>query len=69
MRNLSPEAKANQQKAQNEWHKENLERISLSVPKGRKAVYKALAEKNGVSLNKLIMNCLDELAEKEDISI
>lgn len=61
MRNLSPEAAAKQQAAQKEWHRENLERISVNVPKGKRELYKAKAAARGVSLNRLILDYLDSL--------
>lgn len=60
-RTLSPEAAARQHKAQVNWHRENLERISVTVPKGMRDKYKAIAKDRGISLNKLIVEYLDTL--------
>ena len=47
-------------KAKNKYNAENYERISLSVPKGTKEKYKAIAETNGKSLNQFIIDCVEE---------
>ena len=60
-RNLSPEAAERQYKAQQEWRKLHSERISVDVPKGMRDVYKAKADRRGVSLSRLIIDFLDSL--------
>lgn len=40
--------------------KNNLDEIKIRVPKGNKDKYKALAEKNGMSLTQLIVSLLEE---------
>ena len=47
-------------KAKNKYNAENYERISLSVPKGTKEKYKAIAETNGKSLNQFIIDCVED---------
>lgn len=48
-------------KAKNKYNAENYERISLSVPKGKKDEYKAAAEAAGYySLNKFIIDCIEK---------
>lgn len=46
-------------KAKNKYNAENYERISLSVPKGYKDRYKKAAAKQGKSLNKFIVDCIE----------
>ena len=58
-RNLSPKARENQTASQIAWHKENYERISIDVPKGKKAEYKAVAESQNKTLSKLIQELLE----------
>jgi predicted HicB family RNase H-like nuclease len=50
-------------KAKNKYNAENYERISLSVPKGKKEEYKEQAEKAGKSLNQYIIDCIEERNE------
>ncbi len=47
-------------KAKNKYNAENYERISLSVPKGKKDEYKAAAEARGKSLNQFIIDCIEK---------
>ena len=60
-RNLSPEAAANQRAAQNAWHRQNLDRISVTVPKGMREEYSRIAAERGTSLNRLINEYLESL--------
>mgnify|MGYP001625049402 CR=1 FL=1 len=57
---LSDSAKKKQAEAQARWHKENLDRIHIAVPKGKREVYKALAAKRDLSLAGLITSLLDK---------
>lgn len=41
------------------WKKENTDLLRIRVPKGKKAEYQALAEKNGKSLTALITELLE----------
>ncbi len=45
----------------NQWQKDNVDRVNLTMPKGRKAEIKAHAEAHGASLNSFIN---DAIAEK-----
>lgn len=48
------------------WQKENIERIVIKVPKGKKAQYQALAEKAGAkSLTAYITTLLEEKLKEE----
>ena len=49
----------------NQWQKENCERISLSVRKGRKAIIQAHAEKQGESTTAFINRAIDETMERD----
>ena len=61
---MSPASKA-QQKAVNKYMKENYDRVSLTMIKGRKDEIKAHAEKNGESLNGFINRAIDEAVERD----
>ena len=52
-------------KAKNKYNAENYERISLSVPKGKKEIIKAHAESKGESLNGFVNRVIDEALKKE----
>lgn len=47
------------------WDANNLDRISVAVPKGKKEVIKAHAEANGESVNGYINRLIDEDMKKE----
>lgn len=47
-------------KAKNKYNDENYDRISLSVPKGKKDEYNAAAESKGKSLNRFIIDCIEK---------
>lgn len=49
----------------NTWNKENLERISLYVPKGKKEKIKAHTDARGESLNGFINRAIDETMQRE----
>lgn len=44
----------------NEFARQTYDRLSLVVPKGKKAVLKAYAEKKGISVNALIAQAIEE---------
>lgn len=44
----------------NGWIAEKLDRINLTVPKGKKEVIKAAADKRGESVNAFINHAIDE---------
>lgn len=47
-----------------EWNEHNLDRIYLTVPHGRKAEIKAVADSKGQSLNSFINEAIDEHMKK-----
>ena len=49
----------------NQWLKENSDRISLIVPKGKKEEIKNQASKKGESLNGFINRAINEMMERE----
>ena len=49
-----------QKNASIKYLKENTDDIRIRVPKGKKDEYKALAERNGLSLNALIIELLEK---------
>ena len=54
----------------NQWQKENVDRVNLTMPKGRKDEIKAHAEKQGESVNGFINKAIDEkiVRDKESSS-
>lgn len=49
----------------NNWQKENVDRINLIVPKGRKDIIKAHAGHRGESVNGFINRAINEAMERE----
>lgn len=49
----------------NAWIAEKLDRINLTVPKGRKEAIKAHAEARGESVNAFINRAIEETMERE----
>ena len=49
-----------QVKYQNDYIRENYDRISLAFPKGEKAAIKEAARKEGVSMSEYILAAVDE---------
>ena len=49
-----------QKRATMKYMKENLEDIKIRVPKGKRAEYKALAEKRGKSLSRLRVDLIEQ---------
>ena len=47
------------------WDKENLDRMSIAVPKGKRDVIKAHAESMGESVNGFITRAIDEIMYEE----
>jgi len=43
-----------------QFNEDNYDRIYVSAPKGKKEEYKQLAENNGMSLNALIIELLEQ---------
>ena len=56
-----------QKEATARYNKKAYDRIDLVVPKGKRAVIKAFAERNGQSTNKFINDAINKaMAKKED---
>ena len=51
------------------WDAENLDRLSIALPKGMKEKIKAAADKHGVSVNALVNYAIDEILPSSDISM
>ena len=66
MKKKIPLTKREKETYRNNWTKENLDRISLTVEKGMKDRIKACAEKHGESLNAYITRAIDALMAEED---
>ena len=49
----------------NQWQRENVDRINLTVPKGRKEEIKAHAEATGESTNGFICRAISETMERD----
>lgn len=49
----------------NSWIAEKLDRINLTMPKGKKESVKAFADKAGMSLNAYINLAIDERVERD----
>ena len=52
----------------NRWISEKLDRVNLTMPKGKKATIQAHAEQQGESLNAFINRAIDETMEKDSSS-
>lgn len=50
----------------NSWIAEKLDRINLTMPKGRKEEIKAHAEEQGESVNGFINRAIDETIRRDD---
>lgn len=51
--------------ARKKWDSENLERLSVAMPKGKKARIKDHAAASGESVNSFINRAIDETIERE----
>ena len=49
----------------NSWIAEKLDRVNLTMPKGKKEQVKEVADKVGLSLNAYINQAIDEKMEKD----
>lgn len=49
----------------NNWQKENVDRVNLTMPKGRKEIIKAHAEAQGESVNSFINRAIDNQMERD----
>lgn len=50
----------------NKWVKEKLDRVNLTLPKGRKDIIKDHAEAHGESLNSFINRAITETMERDN---
>ena len=50
---------------QNKWLAKNVDRITLAVPKGKKAIIKEFAESRGLKLTTFINEAIDEKMERD----
>ena len=53
----------------NKWQRENVDRINLTVPKGRKEVIKAHAEAVGASTNAFVNRAISETMERDNAAV
>ena len=51
------------QKKSAEKYLSNFDKLTIRTPKGKRELYKAYAEKNKTSINKLVIDYLDSLIE------
>lgn len=49
----------------NNWQKENVDRVNLTMPKGRKEIIQAHAESMGTSVNGFINRAIEEAMERD----
>lgn len=61
-----PVSKANQ-RAVNKYMKNNYDRINVTMPKGKKNIIKAAAEKRGESVNAYINAAIDERLKADGV--
>lgn len=54
-----------QQKAVNKYVKQNYDRVNVTMPKGKKDIYKVHAQSKGMSLNAYIISLIEADMEKE----
>ena len=52
-------------KKKNEWIADKLDRINLTMPKGKKEIVKAHAESHGESVNGFINRAIDETMKRD----
>lgn len=50
----------------NNWQKENVDRVNLTMPKGKKDTIKAHAEAQGESVNGFINRAIDETMKRDN---
>lgn len=64
---LPPEGRsmAGKTEYKNNWQKENVDRVNLTMPKGKKDAIKAHAEAQGESVNGFINRAIDETMERD----
>ena len=49
----------------NQWQKENVDRVNLTMPKGKKDIIRAHAKEQGESLNSFINRAIDEAMDRD----
>lgn len=49
----------------NQWQKENMDRVNLTMPKGRKVIIQAHAEAHSESVNGFINRAISETMERD----
>lgn len=47
------------------WDRENIDRLSIALPKGSREKIKAHAERQGESVNRFISRCIDETMQRD----
>lgn len=52
-------------RAKNKWQKENIDRVNLTMPKGKKEKVQAHAESRGESVNGFINRAIDQTMERD----
>ena len=64
---LPPEGRsmAGKTEYKNNWQKENVDRVNLTMPKGKKDTIKAHAEARGESVNGFINRAIEETMERD----
>ena len=50
----------------NQWQKENVDRVNLTMPKGKKDIIRAHAEAQGESTTGFINRAIDETMEQDN---
>lgn len=50
----------------NQWQREKVDRVNLTMPKGRKEEIRAHAEEQGESVNGFINRAIDETIRRDD---
>ena len=66
MKKKMPLTKREKETYRNDWARKNLDRINLTVEKGKKDRIKVCAEKHGESLNAYITRAIDALMMEEE---
>ena len=62
----SPEAIKRREQKHNQWIENHYDRIRVTCPKGRKAVYQQAADAEDKSLNKWIVDILESEIQKSE---
>ena len=65
---LPPEGRsmAGKTEYKNNWQKENVDRVNLTMPKGKKDTIKAHAEAQGESVNGFINRAIEETMQRDN---